>query len=336
MRKIFFEHYKLATILTAAIFVWAIIYGGPAAIFPIIVLAAIEISFSFDNAVVNSRVLAKMSHFWRIMYLTVGFTIAVFGVRALLPILLVSSAGDLPFGDVVNMALHHPKEYSHNLEAVYPVIAAFGGIFLMMVGLKFFGEKRKVHWFARVEKPLERLGNSWVLPLGVAGLVLLLLKFIIAPDDSRVFRAAMIGVVTYTVIKLVTELLMKFSKDSHGAGFVQFLYLEVLDASFSLDSVVAAFSISKDVFLIIAGLAIGAIYLRSMTLQFIKSGTLSDYRYLVHGAHYAIIGLSIILLLSVNYHIPEVVSGVVSVGVIGAAFVSSKKANRLSARKITT
>lgn len=112
------------------------------------------------------------------------------------------------------------------------------------------------------------------------------------------------------------------------AGFMSFLYLEVLDASFSFDSVIGAFAITKDVVLIAIGLGIGALWVRSLTLFMVRKRVLHAYRYLEHGAHYTIGLLAGILLLSVFVHIPEVVAGVTGLTIIGLSIWSSVRASR--------
>ena len=112
------------------------------------------------------------------------------------------------------------------------------------------------------------------------------------------------------------------------AAFFLFLYLEVLDASFSFDGVIGAFAITQDIFIIAVGLGVGAMYIRSLTVYLVRKGTLSEYVYLEHGAHWAIGALAAILLVSIKYEVPEVVTGLIGVGFIGAAFCSSLIRNR--------
>ena len=88
-----------------------------------------------------------------------------------------------------------------------------------------------------------------------------------------------------------------------------FLYLEVLDASFSFDGVIGAFAITNDIVLMALGLGIGAMYVRSLTVYLVRQGTLDDYVYLEHGAHYAIGALAVILLVTIQYEINEVITG---------------------------
>lgn len=92
-------------------------------------------------------------------------------------------------------------------------------------------------------------------------------------------------------------------------GFGAFLYLEVLDASFSFDGVIGAFALTQNLFIIAIGLGIGAMYVRSMTVMLVEKGTLSEYRYLEHGAFYAILILSVVMYFQTLMHIPEVITG---------------------------
>src|SRR3546814_10825692 len=112
------------------------------------------------------------------------------------------------------------------------------------------------------------------------------------------------------------------------AGFGAFLYREVLDASFSFDGVIGAFALSNNLFIIAIGLGIGAMFVRSMTIFLVRQGTLSEYRYLEHGAFYAIIALAAIMYINTFQHIPEVVTGLIGAVLIGIAFWSSVRWNR--------
>ncbi|SPU27407.1 integral membrane protein, YkoY family [Candidatus Bartonella washoeensis] len=111
-----------------------------------------------------------------------------------------------------------------------------------------------------------------------------------------------------------------------GAG--AFLYLEVLDASFSFDGVVGAFAFSHNLFIIAIGLGIGAFYVRSMTIMLVEAGTLLHYRYLEHGAFYAILVLAVIMYLQTIISVPEVLTGLMGVCIIGMAFYSSLRFKR--------
>jgi hypothetical protein len=104
-----------------------------------------------------------------------------------------------------------------------------------------------------------------------------------------------------------------------------FLYLEVLDASFSFDGVIGAFAITNDVVIIMLGLAIGAMFVRSMTVYLVDKGTLEEFVYLEHGAHYAIGILAVIMFASVKYEIAEWITGLSGVAFIAVSLWSSHR-----------
>jgi hypothetical protein len=114
-----------------------------------------------------------------------------------------------------------------------------------------------------------------------------------------------------------------------GAGFGAFLYLEVLDASFSFDGVIGAFAITDNLFIIALGLGIGAFFVRSMTIKLVDDKTLGAFRYLEHGAFWAIGALALIMFLGVvEVEVPEVVAGSVGLVIIGLSFWASVVYNR--------
>ena len=114
-------------------------------------------------------------------------------------------------------------------------------------------------------------------------------------------------------------------------AFFLFLYLEVLDASFSFDGVIGAFAITSDIFIIAIGLGVGAMYIRSLTVYLVRKGTLNEYVFLEHGAMWAIGALAIILMVTIKFEVPEVVTGLIGVAFIAAAFISSLVRNRRAA-----
>lgn len=333
------RHYYVAFIVTAVILVASLLLAGPTALLPVIALALIEITFSFENAVLNSQVLSTMNKVWQMVFLTAGIAVAVFGVRLVLPLFMVSSTTGDSLRHVLDLALHNPDKYAQELHHAYPVIAAFGGVFLLMIGLRFFGEKKEILWWNKVESHLADFNQPWWISVGGAAVAVLFIRLFLSHGNNQIIWAAVFGALTFMVIKFVSELLMKHqakqmkrsNKHHHTAGFVQFLYLELLDASFSFDGVIAAFAITKDVLLIAAGLGIGAIYVRSMTVHLLKQGTLAHYRYLIHGAHYAILSLSILLILSISIKIPELITGFLGLIIIGFSIQSSRNHNKKEA-----
>ncbi|MEP7177884.1 MAG: DUF475 domain-containing protein, partial [Pseudonocardiales bacterium] len=140
------------------------IYGGPTGLAVTAILAILEVSLSFDNAVVNATVLVRMSPFWQKIFLTVGVAIAVFGMRLLFPLLIVGITAKLTPNEAIRLALekgsaHEKGTYGYLLHQAHPAIAAFGGVFLMLIFLDFILEEREITWLTWLERPLARIGK---------------------------------------------------------------------------------------------------------------------------------------------------------------------------------
>ena len=303
------------------------------------ILAVMEISLSFDNAVVNASVLKTWDAFWRKIFLTVGILIAVFGMRLVFPLVIVGVTADMGMIEVAKLALNDPKEYSAKLLSHHAEIAAFGGVFLLLVFLNFlFDDEKDTHWFHWIESKLASLGSIQAISVFIA-LIAILIMSANVPDESRlvVTMAGIWGIVVYVGVQVIGHLLESKSEESEEqtsngtgtgtvvkAGIGGFLYLEVLDASFSFDGVIGAFAITNDVVIIMLGLAIGAMFVRSMTIYLVEQGTLDAFVYLEHGAHYAIGALAFIMLASgTGMHVHELITGLIGVAFIVWAVLSS-------------
>ncbi|MEU1273215.1 DUF475 domain-containing protein [Streptomyces sp. NPDC005799] len=315
-----------ALALAAALFLW-----GPGGLAAVAVLGVLEVSLSFDNAVINATVLRRMTAFWQRMFLTVGILIAVFGMRLILPLLVVSATTRLSPSAVLDLAISKPDTYAEHLDHAHPAIAAFGGMFLLMIALDFLLSERDVHWLVPLERAAARAAGLDRLSVLVAlGVLLTATATLTEAESTTVLVAGLLGLLTYL---FVSGLSQHFESSYAGstvgkAAFFLFLYLEVLDASFSFDGVVGAFAISQNIFQIALGLGIGAMFIRSLTVHLVRRGTLDDYIYLEHGAHYAIGALAVILFLTIRYDVPQTVTSAVGVALIGAAFLSSLMHNR--------
>lgn len=314
--------------------------GGLTVFFAVAVLIVLEVVFSFDNAVVNAKVLTRMSEFWQKMFLTVGVLIAVFGMRLVFPIAIVSLTAHLGPLEVIDLALNNPDAYQHEVEAAGPAIFAFGGIFLMMIFLDFvLDPEREIHWLAPIERPLARIGKLDQLSVVVALLIIFAGSYLApAEDTTTVFTAGLIGLIIYLLVNGLDEMFGSDEDDEDedapsgsgvtakgvaGAGFATFMYLELLDASFSLDGVIGAFAVSNDILVIALGLGVGAFWVRSMTIYLVRKGTLAEYIYLEHGAHWAIGTLATMMILELKFHISEYVTGLSGVVFIVFAVISS-------------
>ncbi|EJF74933.1 DUF475 domain-containing protein [Bartonella birtlesii] len=302
------------------------------------VLGILEISLSFDNSIINARVLGKMDPLWRRRFLLWGILVAVFGMRIIFPLLVVAVAVGINPIAAVKLAIWEPYRYAAILTDAHVGIAAFGGTFLMMVGLKyFFDSEKEVHWLAFIEKPAQKFGTLVGVDIAIVLILILFFSMQLAIEDKMTFVfAAVYGLLTFIGIEAVSSLLdtpktTLASVAKGGAG--AFLYLEILDASFSFDGVIGAFAFSHNLFIIAIGLGIGAFYVRSMTIMLVESGILLHYRYLEHGAFYAILLLAVIMYLQTIVVIPEVLTGLVGVCIIGIAFYSSLRFKRYHLNK---
>jgi hypothetical protein len=344
----------------------AVLYGGWTAFGIVAILSVLEISLSFDNAVVNAGILKKMNAFWQKIFLTIGVLIAVFGMRLVFPVGIVAVTAKLNPVDAVNLALTDKDRYQHLVTDAHPAIAAFGGMFLLMIFLDFIFEERDIQWLRWIERPMAKLGKVDMLSVCISLVVLLIASMTFAAHAHQhggmhadkgetVLISGVAGLITYMIVGGLSgyfeDRLEEAEEREHEAeeearrsgkkvsaialsgkaAFFMFLYLEVLDASFSFDGVIGAFAITNDIVLMALGLGIGAMYVRSLTVYLVRQGTLDDYVYLEHGAHYAIGALAVLLLVTIQYQINEVITGLVGVLLIGWSFWSSVRRNRREA-----
>lgn len=332
------QHFRLSFLVTIVLLAlagwWGFSHGGASgaleALWIAFVLGVMEVSLSFDNAVVNASVLRHWNAFWQKLFLTVGILVAVFGMRLLFPLLIVSVATGLGLLDVWTMATTTPLEYARHLSENHAEVAAFGGAFLLLVFLNFlFDEEKELHWLGWIEEKLGQHGTE-----GLAVLLTLIAVFVcvsMVPEARKlsVLSAGVIGVAVYVAVGWFSGLLEEEEADPAIGKLISrgsiggFIYLEVLDASFSFDGVIGAFAITNDVVLIMLGLAIGAMFVRSLTVFLVHKGTLEEFVYLEHGAHYAIGILALIMFASVKHHIPEWFTGLSGVAFILVSLWSS-------------
>ena len=297
------------------------------------VLAALEISLSFDNAIVNANRLRYMTPVWQKRFLTWGILIAVFGMRVIFPLAIVAIAARIGPVDALVLAAREPAEYARIIADAHLTIAAFGGTFLMMVALSYFiDEGKEIHWIKTLEERLRQCAS-------VRGMEIAVVLTIVAGcavalhgvERGRFLFAAILGLLTFLFVELFNRVLDQHAETSRvlgHAGLGGFLYLEVLDASFSFDGVIGAFALTKNLFLIAIGLGIGAMYVRSMTIMLVEKKTLTHFRYLEHGAFYSILALAVIMFAQTMMHIPELVTGMIGVVLISVSLWSSVRYNR--------
>ncbi|MBT2395363.1 DUF475 domain-containing protein [Streptomyces sp. ISL-100] len=328
----------------------------------VLILSILEISLSFDNAVVNAGILKKMNAFWQKIFLTIGILIAVFGMRLVFPVAIVAISAKVGPIEAIQLAMDKPEQYESLVTDAHPAIAAFGGMFLLMIFLDFIFEDRDIKWLGWLERPLAKLGKVDMLSVCIALIALLAAAMTFATHahtstgyqdkSATVLLAGVAGLITYLIVgglsshfenKIEEEEEREHEEEEKAkaegkdvsavglagkAAFFLFLYLEVLDASFSFDGVIGAFAITNHIFWMALGLGIGAMYVRSLTVYLVRQGTLDDYVYLEHGAHYAIGALAVILLITIEHEISELITGLIGVFLIAASFWSSIRRNK--------
>lgn len=351
-----FKYFGGSIVFTAVALVCAYFVGansgpgvGMTAVLTAAMLGLLETSLSFDNAVVNAKVLLTMDHFWRKMFITVGILIAVFGMRVVFPLVIVWAVSDNGLWTVVSMTWKSPLQFQKILVEQHILVAGFGGSFLWMVFTNFFFDSEKdEHWLQWLERPMRKLGKMDSVNVVVTVIISYVFsKFIHGGKGAEFLSAAVLGVVTYLLVEGFTSLIQAGNKEEEqkdvpklavaklfSTGFASFLYLEVLDASFSFDGVIGAFALTNNLLIIALGLGIGAMFVRSLTIKLVEAGTLATYKFLEHGAFWAIGALSLIMYLkAAGVETPEIVSGTLGAGLIGLSFLSSLRHNRVKAAK---
>ena len=303
--------------------------------YSILILAALEISLSIDNAIINAKILGQMPIFWQKIFIFIGLPIAVFGMRLVFPILLVSVSSGIGFSYVITLALHNPEQYQAILEHAMPYICSFGGSFLLMVFLNFFlSDNEDYHWLPLLEnnfiiRKIRSYNGGYILLAVIIGPIIIYNTN--SEIQGNIAIAFILGVIIHESIGLLNSF-FDSSNISTGAvarnGLIGVIYLEIIDASFSFDGVIGAFAISTNIIIVMIGLGIGAMFVRSLTIMFVEKKTLGKYIYLEHGAHYAIGFLASILLLKIFIHIPEWFSGSIGILILAISYIHSVIVNR--------
>ncbi len=313
----------ISLLASVAVFTW----GGFSALFLVVLLTILEITLSFDNAVVNAKVLQRMTPAWQGRFLTWGIFIAVFGTRFIFPIFIVSAAAWLSPYAVTMLAFYDPAAYGERLADARIAISAFGSAFLLLVSLKYFFNNRKtVHWIGVIERHLSRWGGIEAIEIALVLTVLLVCAFFLPLQATTLLIAGLIGVVLFIVIEGVAQSFeIETGASAAVGGAALFVYLNVLDSAFSLDGVIGAFAITSALPIIVVGLGIGALFVRTFTVALVRAKTLDTLRYLEHGAHYAIFGLALAMIFGIFVHVPEPLTGLVGLVFVGLAYWSSRR-----------
>lgn len=312
--------------------------AGFKALFIAFVLTVLEVSLSFDNAVVNASILEKMTPLWQRRFLTWGILIAVFGMRLVFPLAIVGVVAKLGPIDALVLSWLEPERYAEIMLSSHHVVSAFGGAFLLMVCMSYFyDEKKEIHWFSPAEKLWVKLGKMEAFELAIVLVVFIIISQFL-PEGQQVsyLMAALWGIVVFVIVDGLASLFEDEAHDGHGVstgvtkaaaqgGLGAFLYLEVLDASFSFDGVVGAFAITQNLFIIMLGLGAGAFFVRSITIYLVERKTLHQFKFLEHGAFYAIGALAWIMIVSPFVHISEWITGFIGVIILSLSIWASRE-----------
>jgi hypothetical protein len=252
------------------------------------------------------------------MLIAVGFT------RLLLPILIVAASVWVSPLVIAKLALFDPGTYAELLRGAHTAINAFGGAFLLLVSLKYFlNNNKNVHWLRALEHQLANWGKMEAVEIGTTLLIILGFSFAVPGSQATVLVAGIIGIILFIFMRGLAGSYSEEMTKNVSRGFALFIYLNILDTAFSLDSVVGAFALTTAIPVIVVGLGIGAYFVRSLTIYLVQKKTLASLVYLEHGAHWAIFGLAASMFASLVLAVPEAITGTIGALFVLAAYISS-------------
>jgi hypothetical protein len=289
-------------------------------------LSLFEIVSSIDNAVINAEVLGTMSPRGRRWFLLWGFLFAVVAVRGLLPwVIIWATNPSLGFIGSLTATFSNDPRVQEAIAQSAPILLAGGGTFLVFL---FF------HWLFLEPKNFGLHGEHFFYRNGLwfYAMVSLLLTgivwFALEVHPMMAFGAVVGSTAFFITHGFKQNAERAEEKLLHGGAksdLSKILYLEVIDATFSVDGVLGAFAFTLSVPLILIGNGLGAFVLRELTIKNIES--VKKYRFLKNGAMYAILALGTIMLADAfGYHVPHWLSPAATFFIIGYFFLKSRRA----------
>jgi uncharacterized protein len=291
----------------------------------VIGLVVFEVVNSVDNAVVNASVLKTMSVLWRKRFLLIGIISSVFLVRFILPLLIVwISVPTMSLSDIFLAFSGQSNIAANAIELQKPVILMFGGVFLIYLYFHWLFLEKKEPLF--IERFLKEKHGVWFFAFAA---ILLVIIMYLSRANSLVMLAAAIGSATFFIVYGLKETAEQSERNlmagaSGLSDLSKFVYLEVLDTTFSFDGVVGAFAFTINLLLILIGLGIGALVVRELTIKGID--TIGKYKYLKNGALTSIGFLGLFMLVeSFGIELPSYIPTIVTFIVIGIAFYKSRQ-----------
>ncbi|WP_243361991.1 DUF475 domain-containing protein [Fundidesulfovibrio terrae] len=287
-------------------------------------LCLFETISSIDNAIINAEVLSSMSPKYRRWFLIWGIIIAVFAVRGILPWLIVwgVTPGIGPL-EALTATFSSDPRVMEAVNSSAPVLLMGGGIFLILL---FF------HWIFLEEKNFGLPGERYLMRHGVwfyaiASILLTLIVWFALKVNAHMAFGAVVGSTAFFIthgFKQNAEQSEQELLHSHKSDLAKIFYLEIIDATFSIDGVLGAFAFTLSVPLILVGNGLGAFVVRELTVRNVE--TIKKYRFLKNGAMYSVLLLGWIMVLDAfGMHIPHWVSPAATFGVVGYFFLKSRK-----------
>lgn len=283
-------------------------------------LCLFETVNSIDNAIINAEVLSRVNKKTRRLFLTWGLLVAVFLVRGVLPWLLVWLAVPvLGAAGAFTHAFSNDPSISEAIDSSSPMLLIATGTFLLCLFL---------HWFFKERKRERGLDFSLSVIMILSIIIYLALNI-----HTNMVIGALVGCVAFFVMQGVkdhADRKKQHLKKKNITDYSKIFYLEMIDASFSVDGVLGAFAFTLSVPLIIIGNGLGALIVRNLTLKNIEH--IKKYRLMKNGAMYSIAMLSILLLLdSFGIDIPRWLAPVLTFAIVGFFFVKTHRAVKAQA-----
>jgi len=290
----------------------------------IVGLTLFETVTSIDNAVINAEVLSTMSIRARRWFLSWGMIFAVFAIRGGLPWLIVwSSHPSLGPIDAFTATFSNDPEIARAIEESSPVLLVSGGVFLIFL---FF------HWLFIETKNYGIKGEKFFYRHGVwffavVSIILSIVTWFSIKQNPYMAFGAVLGSTAFFIVHGFRQNAELREKDLIGntslTDWSKIMYLEVIDATFSIDGVVGAFAFTLSVPLILIGNGVGALMVRNLTVRNIDR--IKKYLYLKNGAMYSIFFLGMIMILdSFQVNIPSWISPVITIFIVGYFFYKSR------------
>ncbi len=289
-------------------------------------LIVFEVVNSLDNAIVNASVLKTMSMLWRKRFLVIGIITSVFLVRFILPLLIVwISVPGISGQDLFLAFLGQSEVAKTAIEMQTPIILTFGGVFLLFLYLHWLFLEKKDPLF--IERYLKQKHGVWFFAFAA---IILVIVMYLARASPMMMLAAAIGSATFFIIYGLKQTAEESERNlvvgaSEMSDLSKFMYLEVLDMTFSFDGVIGAFAFTINLILIFIGIGIGAMVVRELTVKGIDS--IAKYKYLKNGAMTSIGFLGLFMMLEgFNVPLPSILPILITFALFGVAFYASRRA----------